>query len=78
MTDVLICMRLSHMFRLHPKQIEVPCSRCGEVCGVYPSGQLAMKAIKLEVVCHICNPPGADAQLVPGAQIEPYQSREKS
>lgn len=79
---ILICMRLANMHRVHPQQVEDRCRRCGEVIGIYPSGQLAMKmaaeagdTIILE--CEVCSAAGGGvdgALLAPGALEEPFQS----
>jgi formylmethanofuran dehydrogenase subunit E len=52
----LFCMRLSHMFRVHPQQIEDKCSKCGEIVGVYPSGQCMLKKHKghIKIICNVC------------------------
>jgi hypothetical protein len=51
----LVCMRLADMTRVHPRQIERPCSRCGETCAVYPSGQNTLREYpEAKVVCQRC------------------------
>ncbi|MET3995059.1 hypothetical protein ABID65_006725 [Bradyrhizobium sp. S3.9.2] len=78
MTMELIVMRLADMKRVHPKQIEATCSACGHVVGVYPSGQRIMAQYpEIKLVCQVCKQPGTDAQLAPGARLEPFQSMKK-
>ena len=75
---MLIAMRLADMVRVHPHQVRGWCSRCGEEVGIYPSGQKAMKqSPDIKVVCQVCSPPGPDSRLARGAEIEPFQSKEK-
>ena len=74
----LLCMRLEDMAVVHPQQIETPCSRCGVICAVYPSGQAVMAKMKTTIVCHICATESErDAPMAPGSRIEPFQSRRK-
>lgn len=57
----LVCMRLADMTRVHPRQIERPCSRCGAICGVYPSGQNVLRNHPLaKIVCQRCVDPAGD------------------
>lgn len=78
MTIELTVMRLADMKRVHPKQIEATCARCGHVVAVYPSGQQIMKQYPTVVlVCQVCKEPGPDAELAPGAELEPFQSHRK-
>jgi hypothetical protein len=76
MPNRLIVMRLAEMGRVHPKQIERKCDGCGEVCGIYPSGQAAIRREPdIEVVCNHCHPIADDpVRLAPGAGIEPFES----
>lgn len=71
----LIAMRLADMHRVHPDQIEAHCGRCGEVVGVYPSGQKVLREMPdVELVCQVCQPPSGLQILAPGAELEPLQS----
>jgi uncharacterized Fe-S center protein len=55
MARELIVMRLDEMFKRHPKQIERKCARCGEVVGIYPSGQKIIKENpEINIVCTHC------------------------
>lgn len=80
MRPMLVVMRLAQMRRVHPKQVEMTCARCGETVGVYPSGQSALKADPtLEVVCSECAerepiPVNTMVALAPGAEREPLES----
>lgn len=75
MRNVLIVMRLADMKRVHPRQITGKCARCGEVVGIYPSGQEAMKKYPdIELVCQVCKSPGGVQILAPGAEREPFES----
>jgi hypothetical protein len=75
----LIVMRLADMKRVHPEQITGTCHGCGHVVGIYPSGQEAMKQCPgIRLTCQVCKMPGPDAALAPGADIEPFQSVDKS
>ena len=73
----LICIRLDEMFRVHPEQIILNCSKCGEQVGVYPSGQgvLAEYGDRVDIICNHCQPPGIAAGLAPGAHAESSQSK---
>lgn len=79
---ILICMRLANMHRVHPQQVEDKCRRCGEVIGIYPSGQLAMKMAAeagdtMVLECEVCSAAGGGvdgALLAPGAELEPFES----
>jgi hypothetical protein len=74
----LLCMRLDDMMVVHPEQIETPCSRCGEICAVYPSGQAVMAKMPTSIVCNFCaSESEREAPMAPGARIEPFQSRRK-
>lgn len=74
----LIVMRLKDMTRVHPDQITAKCSECGHVVAVYPSGQSAMRQYPdIKLVCQVCRQPGANAELAPGAELEPFQSVRK-
>lgn len=78
MRNMLIVMRLVDMHRVHPQQITGKCERCGEVVGIYPSGQSAMKQYPdIEIVCQVCNPPDGSQELAPGAEQEPFESVNK-
>ena len=77
MTQLLV-MRLADMKRVHPKQIEATCSKCGEIVAVYPSGQQIMRdnpGIKL--ICQECRQPVDISILAPGALEEPFQTNKK-
>jgi hypothetical protein len=76
----LIVMRLADMKRVHPLQITAQCSKCGETVGVYPSGQAIMRDYpgEIELVCQVCKPSGGIQVPVPGALLEPFQSRDKT
>jgi hypothetical protein len=77
MTD-LIVMRLADMHRVHPDQIEAKCSQCGEVVGVYPSGQRVMREMPgIKLVCQVCRQPTDVTVLAPGALSEPFDTRRK-
>jgi hypothetical protein len=83
MTDeknLLICMRLADMKRVHPDQITDKCTRCGETVGIYPSGQRVLNLLpgQIEIVCHVCRPEPDVTMLAPGAEFEPFESRKKS
>jgi hypothetical protein len=68
-------MRLADMHRVHPKQIEQDCPGCGAVCGIYPSGQAAMRRDpSLEIMCSDCQGHVDVAILAPGAELEPFES----
>lgn len=74
----LIAMRLADMVRVHPDQIVEHCSACGAEVGVYPSGQKIMRHYRdVVLVCGVCRPPGANAKLAPGANLEPFQTHRK-
>jgi hypothetical protein len=74
----LIVMRLADMHRVHPEQIVSRCMRCNHEVAIYPSGQLVLAAHPGTIVtCQICSQPGPNAQLAPGAEHEPFQSRKK-
>jgi hypothetical protein len=49
-------MRLIDMHKMHPQQDNSKvCALCGQRVGVYPSGQLALKANpKAEIACSVC------------------------
>jgi hypothetical protein len=48
-------MRLSEMTRHHPAQIERVCSECGEIVGIYPSGQNVLKHNpNTKIICSKC------------------------
>lgn len=72
----LTCMRLNEMFRVHKDQITLNCSKCGEQCGVFPSGQRVLAAYgdRVDIICNHCNrnPPDAPA---PGALDEHRESK---
>lgn len=77
MTELLV-MRLADMHRVHPRQIEAKCSRCGHVVAVYPSGQEVMRTYpEVRLVCQVCKVPGPSAALAPGAEHEPFESKRK-
>ena len=79
MVDVLIVMRLADMKRVHPDQITKRCSNCNHVVGVYPSGQLVMRQHpNVKLLCQVCQPPGQQAALAPGAELEPFESVNKA
>jgi hypothetical protein len=77
---ILIVMRLANMHRVHPKQIESVCARCGHVVAIYPSGQTALRhfgAENVEIVCEVCHFPGPDAVALPGVVEESRESKPK-
>jgi hypothetical protein len=53
----LVVMRLIDMTRMHPSQDNSKvCALCGERVGIYPSGQLALKANPtIEIACSVCS-----------------------
>jgi len=70
----LVCMRLNDMIVVHPDQIERQCHRCGEVVGIYPSGQMVLAASsRIDITCQVCAAPSSGT-LAPGAAAEPFQS----
>lgn len=72
---ILVVMRLADMHRVHPRQIERPCSKCGEVCAIYPSGQAVLhRDSATEIVCSVCQGNVDRAVLAPGAELEPFES----
>lgn len=72
--SVLIVMRLAEMKRVHPRQIELVCDRCGERVGIYPSGQrIIMAQPKTVVLCNYCGDAAAATGLAPGAEHEPFE-----
>lgn len=74
----LIVMRLADMKRVHPDQVTDHCSECKAEVGVYPSGQKIMRHYQdIVLVCQVCRPPGPNAKLAPGAELEPFQSHRK-
>ena len=78
MSAFLVCMRLADMARVHPDQIEMKCSDCGETVGVYPSGQQVLRDLPdIPVVCQVCNKPAHIWAFAPGAELEPFQSVKK-
>lgn len=78
MSADLIVMRLADMHRIHPDQITAHCSECGHEVGVYPSGQKVMREVDdVRLVCQVCRIPGPDAKLAPGAEFEPFESKDK-
>ena len=53
----LYVMRLANMHRVHPDQIEDKCGECGEVVGIYPSGQRVMLQHgrkHIDLICDVC------------------------
>lgn len=51
----LVVMRLKDMWRRHPNQITMRCSKCNQKVGVYPSSQEALKKYpNMKVVCVYC------------------------
>lgn len=78
MTRELIVMRLADMVRFHPDQITDRCSACNAEVAIYPSGQKIMRHYRdVVLVCQVCHPPGPNAQLAPGAELEPFESQRK-
>ena len=74
----LLCMRLADMHRVHPEQVVDVCHLCGELVGVYPSGQQVMREHPdAMLVCQVCREPGRGAKLAPGAEREPFESRRR-
>lgn len=63
--NALVCTRLVDMHVVHPDQIERPCSKCGKLVGVYPTGQRALERYpKMKIICAPCTAhvPYADIQ----------------
>jgi hypothetical protein len=76
---MLIVMRLAEMARVHPAMITRRCDRCGEVCGVYPSGQRVIaRNPATQVVCNHCGDPTTATGLAPGAAREVFESVNRS
>ena len=74
----LLCMRLADMKRVHPDQITAPCSKCGKVVAVFPSGQEVMRQMPdVELICQVCREPTKLSILAPCAELEPFQSQRK-
>lgn len=77
----LFVMRLADMERVHPDQIEDKCGLCGEVVGIYPSGQrviLQQGRKYVDLVCHVCAPATQSPDvlmLAPGATRERSESK---
>ena len=62
---LLIATRLDELPRLHPQQIEVPCSRCLQPVVLFPASQKALqRSPRTQVVCTRCCPPLAQARSV--------------
>lgn len=75
--NTLITMRLADMKRVHPRMTTGKCGRCGEVVGIYPSGQEAMKKWGgMEIVCTVCRPIGGGEFLAPGSIEEAWESED--
>jgi hypothetical protein len=71
----LVVMRLADMHRVHPKQITRKCDGCAALCGIYPSGQAAIRCDPtIEIMCHVCQGEFQDGILAPGALFEPAES----
>lgn len=67
----LIVMRLANMVWVHPNQILSKCEHCGEVVGIYPSGQEVLAHHpNINVVCLECGPKSNIYQMAPGAGPE--------
>lgn len=69
----LICMRLADMYLVHPDMVEGVCAQCSEPVGIYPSGQRVKAgwgADHVDIVCHICHPPGRTVVPAPGVLNE--------
>ena len=76
--NILIVMRLADMHKVHPDQITSNCVRCNAVVGIYPSGQAALKRDpNMKPVCQVCHPNPAMAPLAPGAEFEPFESKDR-
>jgi hypothetical protein len=72
---ILIVMRRAEMQRVHPRMITRACDKCGEVCGIYPSGQGVIAHNPGTVVlCNHCQDPTKATGLAPGAEVEPFES----
>jgi hypothetical protein len=56
MSARLVVMRLIDMHKMHPSQDNSKvCALCGKPVGIYPSGQLALKANpRMEIACSVC------------------------
>lgn len=61
----LVCMRISDMVVMHPKQITRECHQCHQPVGVYPTGQRIMRLHpRIKLICTVC------AALTPQQLIE--------
>jgi len=74
----LLCMRLADMIRRHPNQDNShKCGICGHQVGIYPSGQVELKAHPESVIlCQVCafNEEVDIVYIVPGAEQEAKES----
>ena len=51
----ILCTRLADMTVMHPDQIERPCSECGRIVGIYPTGQRGLvKFPNMKILCTVC------------------------
>jgi hypothetical protein len=78
----LICTPLHQQTQMHPRQIERPCSACGQQVGIYPTGQAAMKAYPhMKIICPDCsrlNPNKYDKSYSAGKPEEVLQEMRES
>jgi len=71
---ILLVMRVTDMYRVHPQMKLGVCSLCTETVGLYPSGLRAIdEHPDLKLVCNRCDSRQGD-QLVPGAWDESSES----
>jgi hypothetical protein len=78
----LIVMRLADMHRIHPRQDNSrACVTCGVQVGIYPSGQAMLRQDPTtRIICHVCyasHEPSDIEMLAPGAELEPFESKER-
>lgn len=71
-------MRLTDMQRVHPlMDSSHVCSQCGELVGIYPSGQHVLRRYRrVKIICNRCQPVPR-GMLAPGALQEPFESHWK-
>ncbi len=73
----LICMRKANMTKIHPDMAHDKCDVCGEIVGVYPSGQGFIQAAgrhNVLINCEKCVPPGSESVPLPGVVEEMKKS----
>jgi hypothetical protein len=53
--QALVCTRLVDMTTMHPNQIEKTCYKCGQLVGIYPTGQRALDRYPdMQIKCVNC------------------------